>query len=217
MTGSGSAPATPIGKITVADLDRLLAEPVTDPVPATPVTPEDRAYVSYTSGSTGEPKGVCVPHRAVARLVQQPDWASFTADDVFLQLAPVAFDASTLEIWTPLTLGGRPAVHPAGRTTPDTLAEVLANEQVSVLWLTAGFFHHMVNTRLDALGGLRHLLAGGGAPSAPHHTGVGLAVSESPGHKVSGVVVGMLSCWEGCGRGEDSPGSYVSGAGGSVG
>lgn len=156
LSGAAGACGAP-----VADLDRLLAEPVTDPVPATPVTPEDRAYVSYTSGSTGEPKGVCVPHRAVARLVQQPDWASFTADDVFLQLAPVAFDASTLEIWTPLTLGGRLAVHPAGRTTPDTLAEVLANEQVSVLWLTAGFFHHMVNTRLDALGGLRHLLAGG--------------------------------------------------------
>ncbi|MGF1425054.1 amino acid adenylation domain-containing protein [Kitasatospora sp. LaBMicrA B282] len=150
------------------ELNRLLAEPTHSSLRAAPTTPENLAYVSYTSGSTGEPKGVCVPHRAVARLVQQPDWAQFTSADVFLQLAPVAFDASTLEIWTPLTLGGRLAVQPPGRTTPDTLAQTLRAEQVSVLWLTAGFFHQMVDAHLEALGGLRHILAGGDVLSRDH-------------------------------------------------
>jgi amino acid adenylation domain-containing protein len=143
--------------------------PVTGPHPAPPAgappavraRPGDLAYVSYTSGSTGRPKGVGVPHAAVARLVREPDWADFTDRDTFLQLAPVAFDASTLEIWAPLTTGARLAIHPPGRVDLDGLAETLRAERVTVLWLTAGLFHQMVAARLDALGGLRHLIAGG--------------------------------------------------------
>lgn len=70
------------------------------------VAPTAVAYVSFTSGSTGTPKGVRVPHAAVSRLVVEPDWADFGPSDVFLQLAPVAFDASTLELWAPLVNGG---------------------------------------------------------------------------------------------------------------
>jgi amino acid adenylation domain-containing protein len=128
---------------------------------ARPARPGDLAYVSYTSGSTGVPKGVGVPHAAVARLVRDPDWADFTDGDTFLQLAPVAFDASTLEIWAPLTTGARLAIHPPGRVDIDALARTLRAERVTVLWLTAGLFHQMVAARLDALGGLRHLIAGG--------------------------------------------------------
>ncbi|MFD1547399.1 non-ribosomal peptide synthetase [Nonomuraea guangzhouensis] len=131
------------------------------PVPPPRVGPADLAYVSYTSGSTGEPKGVCVPHTAVARLVDGPDWADFRSGDVFLQLAPVAFDASTMELWAPLTSGALLVVHPPGPLDLEELAETLAAEGVSVLWLTAGLFHRMVAEHLDALAGLRHLLAGG--------------------------------------------------------
>ena len=69
--------------------------------------PEDLAYVTYTSGSTGVPKGVEVTHRGVMRLVFGADYAELGPEEVFLQLAPVAFDASTLEIWGALLHGGR--------------------------------------------------------------------------------------------------------------
>lgn len=154
-------------RIATVDLGCALTRTVDTALPPA-TTPDGLAYVSYTSGSTGEPKGVCVPHRAVARLVQQPDWAQFTSDDVFLQLAPVAFDASTLEIWAPLTHGARLAIQPPGRITSDTLAETLNAEKVSVLWLTAGFFHQMVDARLDAFAGLRHVLSGGDVLSRDH-------------------------------------------------
>lgn len=130
--------------------------------------PDDLAYVSYTSGSTGAAKGVAVPHGAVSRLVVGNHWARFSADDVFLQLAPVAFDASTLEVWAPLVRGARLAVFPPGPVLVDELARVLGAEGVSVCWMTAGLFHRMVDLHLDDLGGLRHLLAGGDVVSAAH-------------------------------------------------
>ncbi|GAB3464636.1 amino acid adenylation domain-containing protein [Actinophytocola sediminis] len=139
-----------------------------DPAPVHRTHPDDLAYLSYTSGTTGEPKGVAVPHRAVLRLVAEAAWAGFTERDVFLQLAPVAFDAATLELWAPLVRGARLAVFPPGPVLADEVARVLAAEEVSVLWLTAGLFHRMVDTRLDQLGGLRHLLAGGDVLSPAH-------------------------------------------------
>ncbi|MER6799566.1 AMP-binding protein, partial [Amycolatopsis mediterranei] len=132
----------------------------TEPLPGD-LSPGTLAYVSYTSGSTGTPKGVCVPHRAVSRLVHEPDWLDAGPDDVFLQAAPIAFDASTLEIWASLSAGARLVLLPPGRVDPAELGAVVAAEGVTVLWLTAGLFHQLVDHHLDRLAGVRHLIAGG--------------------------------------------------------
>ena len=80
----------------------------------TSASAESLAYVMFTSGSTGEPKGVEVTHRNVVRLVKGADYASFGPDEVFLQLASPSFDASTFEIWGALLNGGRLAIAPPG-------------------------------------------------------------------------------------------------------
>src|SRR3546814_10955356 len=67
------------------------------------------AYVMFTSGSTGQPKGVAVPHRAIARLVCNTNFATFGPDTRSAVYSNPSFDASTLEIWAPLLNGG-PAV-----------------------------------------------------------------------------------------------------------
>ncbi|MFP2902796.1 condensation domain-containing protein, partial [Corallococcus sp. 4LFB] len=69
------------------------------------VSAEDLAYVMFTSGSTGRPKGVSVPHRGITRLVLGNGFLHFGPEEVWLQLAPVAFDASTLELWGALLHG----------------------------------------------------------------------------------------------------------------
>ncbi|MCQ4207932.1 non-ribosomal peptide synthetase [Streptomyces longispororuber] len=131
--------------------------------PGTPAstTEDDLAYVSFTSGSTGRPKGVMVPHGAVLRLVTDMNWMSVRQDDVFLQAAPLAFDASTFEIWAPLTHGCHLVVAPAGRITVDGMAETVREHGVTVAWLTAGLFHEMVAHHVGAFAGVRHLVAGG--------------------------------------------------------
>jgi amino acid adenylation domain-containing protein len=131
-------------------------------------TAEDLAYICYTSGSTGRPKGVCVPHRGVVRLVKNTNFAHFGADEVFLQLAPVGFDASTLEIWGPLLNGGRLVVFPPGMPSLSELGEAIHRYRITTLWLTAGLFHQMVEEQLPRLQHLRQLLAGGDTLSPSH-------------------------------------------------
>jgi amino acid adenylation domain-containing protein len=134
------------------------------------VSPDTPAYVCYTSGSTGEPKGVVVPHRAVFRLIDSPSWIDVQDDDVFFQLTRVGFDVSTFEIWMPLVRGLRLALGPSVHTDLDfaELTDMIRAESVTVLWLTTGLFHKIVTHHLDGLAGIRHLLAGGDVLSPAH-------------------------------------------------
>jgi non-ribosomal peptide synthase protein (TIGR01720 family) len=101
--------------------------------------------------------------------VRGADYARLAADEVFLQFAPLAFDASTLEIWGPLANGGRLAVMPAGELPSlAELGRVVREQGVTTLWLTAGLFHQMVETQLDDLRGVRQLMSGGDVLSVPH-------------------------------------------------
>src|SRR3989440_4478487 len=63
------------------------------------VTTDNAAYVIYTSGSTGKPKGVEIRHRSINRLVFGADYARLDATRTILHMAPISFDAATLEVW----------------------------------------------------------------------------------------------------------------------
>lgn len=134
----------------------------------TPTTATNLAYIMYTSGSTGEPKGVCVTHRGVVRLIKENNYANLNAQEVFLQLAPIAFDASTLEIWGSLLNGAKLVILPPHQPSLLELGRVIRDSQVTTLWLTAGLFHLMVDDRMADLKHLRQLLAGGDVLSVPH-------------------------------------------------
>ncbi|HUS37271.1 MAG TPA: amino acid adenylation domain-containing protein [Verrucomicrobiae bacterium] len=132
------------------------------------VSPDSLAYMMYTSGSTGNPKGVTVPHRAIIRLVKSNDFASFSPDEVFLLFAPVSFDASTLEIWGPLLNGGTLAMYPPNFESLEQLDEVLTREKVTTLWLSSGLFNTVVDKKIESLRNVRQLLVGGDVVSPAH-------------------------------------------------
>jgi amino acid adenylation domain-containing protein len=162
-----------------ADAEAIAAEPAA-PVRAGTV-PASAAYVMYTSGSTGRPKGVEVPHRAIVRLACGQDWASIGPSDVVLHLATASFDAATLELWPALLNGARVALHPPEQPSLDSLARAVAEHGVTLLWLTAGLFHAVVEQRIGALRGVRQLLAGGDVLSVPH---VRRVLAELPGTRL---------------------------------
>ena len=130
--------------------------------------PDGLAYVLYTSGSTGRPKGVAVTHRNVVRLVRGNDFTELGPDESWLLLAPLSFDASTLELWGPLLNGGRLVVFPSRVPSLEEIARTVEEMGITSLWLTAGLFHQMLDTHPAALRRLRHLLAGGDVLSPPH-------------------------------------------------
>lgn len=121
----------------------------------------EAAYVMFTSGSTGPPKGVVVTHRNVVRLVRGTDYAALGPDEVLLQMAPLTFDASTFEIWGALANGATLVLWPQREIDLRVLRPVIERHGVTTLWLTASLLHAVVRTDLRALAPLRQLLAGG--------------------------------------------------------
>lgn len=132
------------------------------PVPqAVAAGPGHIAYVAFTSGSTGIPKGTRVPHRGVVRLTLNPGYLRAGASERFMRLAPLAFDASTLEIFAPLLAGGTIEIFPGQHAAPAELADFLHDREITGLWLTAGLFRLAADYRPDAFTGVRQLLTGG--------------------------------------------------------
>jgi amino acid adenylation domain-containing protein len=119
------------------------------------------AYVMYTSGSTGTPKGVVVPHRAILRLVQGQDFMGLGPDERILQNSPIAFDAATLEIWGALLNGGTLVLPEDTSGSLRALGEVIRDQSITSMWLTAGLFHAMADARPSDFSPLRQLLTGG--------------------------------------------------------
>ena len=120
------------------------------------------AYILYTSGSTGTPKGVQVPHLAISRLVLNNGFAEFNAHDRVAFASNPAFDASTLEVWAPLLNGGCVVVvEQVQLLSQAAFAELLREQAVSVLWMTAGLFHQYADALMPVFRQLRYLIVGG--------------------------------------------------------
>ncbi|MFC9429742.1 amino acid adenylation domain-containing protein [Streptomyces sp. NPDC056987] len=127
-----------------------------------PVRPEATAYVCYTSGTTGTPKGVVVPHRAVLDLVASTDYVRITADDNVAQAANPAFDAITFEIWATLCAGATVVgLEKDVVLDPVAFEAAVRDHGVTVLFLTTALFQQIANERPSAFAPLRTLLFGG--------------------------------------------------------
>jgi amino acid adenylation domain-containing protein len=106
--------------------------------PALDCSPDDTAYVIFTSGSTGRPKGVEISQGAfenfIFSMAKQP---GFTRDDCILALTTVSFDISGLELFLPLSTGGRLVMASADQArSPRHLQRLSVEHGVNVMQAT---------------------------------------------------------------------------------
>jgi amino acid adenylation domain-containing protein/non-ribosomal peptide synthase protein (TIGR01720 family) len=162
LTDRGWEPTATVahgGQLVVVDADAsLLEEPVDQP--AVGVHPDNLAYVEYTSGSTGVPKGVAVGHRDVVALALDRRFDGAAHQRVLMH-SPLAFDASTYELWVPLLRGGQVVMVPPVDLDVEMLRRMILGHKVTGLWLTAGLFRIVAQDAPESLAGLREVWTGG--------------------------------------------------------
>ncbi|MEV5575415.1 non-ribosomal peptide synthase/polyketide synthase [Spirillospora sp. NPDC052269] len=143
-----------------ARLIDITTSPTGCPRPPVPVGGDDLAYVMFTSGSTGVPKGVAVTHAGVGSLVSDPWWGVDESSRVLMH-APFAFDASVFELWVPLACGGRVVIAPPGEVDGAVLREAAARHGLTHAHVTAGMFRVLADEDPRAFASLREVLTGG--------------------------------------------------------
>ncbi|WP_053375085.1 non-ribosomal peptide synthetase [Paenibacillus sp. FJAT-27812] len=133
------------------------------------ISPVDLAYLMYTSGSTGNPKGVMVEQRNVVRLVKGTEYASFDPDGRLLLTGSVGFDAITFEIFGALLNGM--TLHIVDKDVllhTEQLAAYIREHQITLMWLTAPLFNQLSEEKADMFAGVRQLIVGGDVLSPRH-------------------------------------------------
>lgn len=127
------------------------------------------AYVNFSSGTSGKPKGVVCTHKGVVRLFFNQNYVSFSSNISILQSAPISFDAATFEIWAALLHGGKCVLSENDKfLSCADIKEVVANDKVNTMFLTTALFNTLVDIDAGCFEGLNTLLFGGDIASIKH-------------------------------------------------
>jgi len=153
-------------KLLCLDTEWETIAPASDANPSREISPENLAYAIYTSGSTGKPKGVAIPHRALANFLNAMRTSpGLTENDILFAVTTLSFDIAGLEIYLPLTVGGRVVI--AGREIAADgrrLPGALENSGATVMQATPATWRMLIENGWQGRRGLK-ILCGGEAMS----------------------------------------------------
>jgi amino acid adenylation domain-containing protein len=144
--------------VVLADDPSLLDEPSSDP--GVGGHPDEPVHLVYTSGSTGEAKGVLVHHRALLSYAFDRCWRR-SEPPIVLMHSPYAFDVVDHEVWMPLLTGARIVVAPPGDVDGALLRRAVREHGVTAVVLTAGLFRVLADESPECFAGLREVVTGG--------------------------------------------------------
>src|SRR5690606_11641255 len=143
------------------------AEEAVNPEPTS--GPEHLAYVIYSSGTTGKPKGILTTHLGAARVVRETNYMNITPEDRLLQLSSYAFDGSVFDIFGALLNGaGLVLIDKDALLDVSVLSGTLRRERITVMFVTTALFQLLIDYEPECLQGLRKILFGGERASVPH-------------------------------------------------
>jgi amino acid adenylation domain-containing protein len=168
VTDAALLPAAVAEGRELLDVDALAAQPAGEGnLP--PVHGDDTAYVLYTSGSTGKPKGVAVLHRNLVNfLLAMAREPGFTRDDTVCAATTLSFDIAGLELYLPLTVGGRVVIATdEEQHDPNRMWDLIERSGCNVLQVTPSVLRLLQDAGRDrALDQLRLFVGGEALPSA---------------------------------------------------
>ncbi|MDD3303554.1 MAG: amino acid adenylation domain-containing protein [Clostridia bacterium] len=129
----------------------------------------DMAYIMYTSGTTGKPKGVLVNNINIISLLCNTNYIHFKKNDRIIQTGSTAFDATTFEYWGAL-LNSLPLYLLKKEELLDLVnfEKYIKNNKITIMFLTTQLFNRIVEYRATVFSNLRILLTGGEALSIKH-------------------------------------------------